>query len=231
MNKIPFSIYDFFGYLSCGFLLLAAVDFAFNGSALLTKKLDGLSGSVLFSILLVFVMGHILANVASSLLESGMLKRVLGPSEEVIFAEQRRNGGWARVFPGYYGTLPKETRARVLAKAQERAGITTPGRGLFLHCHAIVKREQVTLERLNNFLNAYGFCRNLSVTALLSAFIALWPAIGAAWRGAPLPHASFEWAGLGLVAAVGMFYRYLKFYRLYTVEVFASYAETEASKP
>jgi hypothetical protein len=31
MNKIPFSVYDFFGYLAPGFLILAAADFARGG--------------------------------------------------------------------------------------------------------------------------------------------------------------------------------------------------------
>jgi signal peptide peptidase SppA len=39
------------------------------------------------------------------------------------------------------------------------------------------------------------------------------------------------WAGAALVGAVGMFYRYLKFFRLYTMEVFNSYAELKQDKP
>jgi len=33
------------------------------------------------------------------------------------------------------------------------------------------------------------------------------------------------WAIVAFVAAIGMFYRYLKFFRHYTVEVFTTYAE------
>jgi hypothetical protein len=231
VNKIPFSIYDFFGYLGCGFLLLAAMDFAFNGSVLLTKRVDGLSGTLLVIIMLVFVAGHIVANVASATLEAGMIRRVLGPCEQVIFEAYKRHGGWARVFPGYYGALPEETRERVLAKAKERAGITSPGRALFLHCHAIVKREQATLERLNNFINAYGFCRNVSFTAFISAMIVIVPVLAATWDHRPSPMSNVRWALLAIVVGVGMFYRYLKFYRLYTVEVFVSYAETQITQP
>lgn len=157
MNKIPFSIYDFFGYLSCGFLLLAAIDFTFNGGALLKQKLDGFATVIFFWIMLIYILGHLIANTASFLLESIMVRKVLGAPEQLLFHLHRRRRGWARmarIFPGYYLPLPAETRERVLAKAKDRAGIEEPGRGLFFHSHAIVKREQVTLDRLNNFLNA-----------------------------------------------------------------------------
>src|SRR3954466_12904060 len=39
------------------------------------------------------------------------------------------------------------------------------------------------------------------------------------------------WAGAALVGAVGMFYRYLKFFKHYTTEVFNSYAELKQEKP
>jgi hypothetical protein len=231
MTKLPFSIYDFFGYLSCGFLLLAAVDYTFNDGTLLRQKLDGFSAVVFFWILLIYIIGHIIANVASWLFENGMIRKVLGPSEEAVFRSTRHATGWGRIFPGYYGPLPKEIRERVLAKANERAGITTPGRGLFLHCHSIVKRDQVTLERLSNFINAYGFCRNVSLTAIVSALIVLIPVLSALGHHLAVPRNNLLWAGLGVVVSVGMFYRYLKFFRLYTFEVFVSYAEAEAAKP
>jgi hypothetical protein len=230
VNKIPFSIYDFFGYLGCGFLLLAAIDFAFNGGSLLKEKADGFTVMVLFWIVLVYILGHLIANLASSILENRLLRKSLGSPEELLFHQHRGRKGWGKVFPGYFTPLPKETAERVLAKAKELADITSPGRALFFHCHSIVKREPVTMERLNNFLNAYGFCRNVSLTALLSAAILLVPVAVARWHHSMLPIHNLAWTLAALVAAVGMLYRYLKFFRLYTVEVFISYAETEVKR-
>jgi hypothetical protein len=39
----------------------------------------------------------------------------------------------------------------------------------------------------------------------------------------------FRWAVAAAIAAVGLLYRYLKFFRLYSVEVFVRYAELEPS--
>lgn len=77
------------------------------------------------------------------------------------------------------------------------------------------------LDRLNAFLNLYGFSRNVSMAALLIVPMLI---VGAL-TGDVAPRL---WAASGaLVTAVAMFYRYLKFFRLYTVEVFVNYAEAE----
>jgi hypothetical protein len=231
MNKIPFSIYDFFGYLACGFVLLTAVDFAFNRGQLLKQKPDGFTAIVFFWIILVYSTGHLIANISAYLLESKLVRGVLKSPEELLFHDHKPKTVWARLFPGYYSPLPKHTRERVLAKSQERCGLSAPGRALFFHCHPIVKREQVTLERLNNFINAYGFCRNMSLTAIAAAIVVLYPVVSAAiWLHTSVPEQNLWWAALGIVIGLGMFYRYIKFFRLYTVEVFITYAETEVSK-
>ena len=66
------------------------------------------------------------------------------------------------------------------------------------------------MARLNSFLNQYGFARNISLTLLIASVIVL----------------SSGRRDLAIVAAVmgvGMFYRYLKFFRQYTYEVFITF--------
>jgi hypothetical protein len=155
----------------------------------------------------------VIASLSSSLLEWKLTRGGLGAPEVRLFSD---GAGWwrARLLPGYHRPLPEETRQRVLKKAKEKAGIGEPGRALFLHCHSLVKREQVVLERLNSFLNLYGFCRNVSAASLLAVPILM---AGREWW----------WALAAAVVAVVMFQRYLKFFRHYTTEVFVSYAEVE----
>jgi hypothetical protein len=116
--------------------------------------------------------------------------------------------------------LPAETQARIRARMQAR-GFEGTGRGLFYHCHAIVKRDPVVLGRLNTFLNLYGFARNNSLAAFAAAPILI--------AGAIHDHHDAEkklWLAVAaLSAGVALFYRYLKFFRLYAVEVLVSYSE------
>jgi hypothetical protein len=90
-----------------------------------------------------------------------------------------------------------------------------------------VKRDQATLERLNSFLNLYGFCRNLSLALILAVPLLLYGALREfdykTLQG--INGDRLAWAAVALVASIGMFYRYLKFFRHYTVEVFMTYAE------
>jgi hypothetical protein len=221
--KLPFSVYDFFGYLASGFVLLVAADFAFDGGWLLREKFPPVLA--LFLVTLAYVTGHIVANISSFVLERKFLRGVLRSPEETMFGH-RRSSRWASIFPGFYDPLPNETQERVLERAKRVAGIERPGRGLFFHCHPIVKREEATLVRLNTFLQLYGFCRNVCMSAFLAVPLL---GIGVA-RDAIARHVvatdKLLWIGVAIVAAVGMLYRYLKFFREYTAEVFRTYAET-----
>lgn len=211
MNQIPFSVYDFFGYLASGFVLVAAVDRSFDCGWLLGRSLDLASGILL--VVAAYILGHVIASLSSFLLEWKVTRGWLGPPEEKLFGGEA-NRLRARLLPGYHRPLPEKTRERVLQRAEEKAGIGEPGRALFLHCHSVVKREQVVLARLNSFLYLYGFCRNVSAASLLAAPVLL--VGGELW-----------WALAATVVAAAMFQRYLKFFRHYTAEVFVSYAEVD----
>jgi hypothetical protein len=221
--KIPFNVYDFFGYLAVGFLVLVSIDFACNGGWLLNDNI--IPVYALFWVLMAYIIGHITAHVASFLLENLFVQKFLGSPEEHLLGEPKLS--WkARLFPGNFKPLPKKAQERILARVSELGGPET-GRALFFHCYAIVKSEPDTRDRLSIFLARYGFCRNISLASLLVAgSLILGPIRCPATAGEVLP-----WLPVALAIAVGMLYRYLKFFRHYTVEVLTSYAEVTPRGP
>ena len=223
--KIPFSVYDFFAFLATGFIVLCAADYAFDLAWLQKEKLP--PGMIVFVTLGAYIVGHLVANLSSYFLEHKFVRGVLKSPEETLFHET--NGGWARLFPIFYKPFPPETQKRVLDRAKS-AGIDKPGRGLFFHCHSIVKREKSTADRLGNFLNVYGFCRNVSMAALIASAMLFYTGMRSMdWKtGTGAQVDKFIWAGISVVAAIGLFYRYLKFFKHYTEEVFRDYAEPSA---
>jgi len=208
VSRIPFSVYDFFGYLASGFLLLATLDYAFDGGWVLNKDIGIVFG--VFWVGVAYIAGHIIANVSSYLLEKKLVRRVLVSPEETLF-QAKKTTGWARIFPNFYEPFPEKLQQRILIKAKEKADIDEPGRALFLHCHSIVKRDEATQARLNSFLNLYGFSRNISMAATLAFIVFLADILFGTIR-------DNEWVWLlaAMVAAVGMLYRYLKFFKHYT---------------
>jgi len=218
--KIPFSIYDFFGYLGCGFILLYAVDYGFSGGWFIREDLWPVY--ILFWIVLAYITGHIIANISSFLLEHKFLREILISPEETLFDGEKRKGFWPKLFPVFYKPFPEETRRRILTKAK-KAGIENPGRGLFFHCHALVISQKHTSERLSTFLNLYGFARNISMSGLLAASVLIIGIINKGFSGQKL-----WWVLVAIGVSIGMFYRYLKFFKHYTEEVFRAYAEIPA---
>ncbi|MFH1349886.1 MAG: hypothetical protein ABII26_03025, partial [Pseudomonadota bacterium] len=73
--------------------------------------------------------------------------------------------------------------------------------------------------RLNTFLNLYGFSRNISMSGLLAASVLI---IGMFSTG--FSTQKMWWIIVALGICIGMFYRYLKFFKHYTEEVFRAYA-------
>lgn len=222
MSRIPFTLYDFFGCLSAGFVLLAAGDYAFDRRWLLNDQL-GLVGGI-FWVVAAYITGHIVANMAGWALETKFVRQVILSPEETLFSTTKPTG-WRRLFPGHHRALPRETRERIMDKADRSAGIKEPGRALFFHCLAIVQHDQGTRERLETFLNLYGFCRNVCLALLIGTGLLIIGTVSDSWRMSGVGEHIWWAIPASLVAAIGMLYRYLKFFQDYTVEVFRSYAE------
>jgi hypothetical protein len=128
-----------------------------------------------------------------------------------------------RLLPGYSMPLPSGVQDRIIDRAQGE-GVSDRGEALFFHCHAAMKSNAAVWARLDTFLNLYGFCRNMSMALVLAAAIlATGLVLGTAATGPDV--AAGWWLVASLVAAVGLFYRYLKFLRQFGVELLTSYAE------
>jgi len=221
VDKIPFNPYDFFGYLASGFVLAVGMDAVFGFPKILGRE-PGVIESIAL-LIAVYVGGQLVATPAKALLEDGLVEKILKRPSVNLFREQKpRIRGL--MFPGFYAPLPSETRKRILNKAKA-VGINTTGEDLFLH----VRFEPATLEnaklmeRLSSFLNLYGFNRNLSFVAMLVGVGLL-----VAARYLPGQDAATWKYGLSLVVAgILLLYRYLKFFRQYSYELFNTYARAK----
>jgi hypothetical protein len=221
VDKIPFSVYDFFGHLSAGVLLLATVAVALEGSGALDIELT-LAQAVTLTVA-AYVIGHVVASFSSFILERRLTRQLLGVPTERLFASDDPQG-WQKLVAGYFVPLPKEVAERVIAKSEKKAHISQPGEALFYHCFAVVRQHEYPRERLATFLNLYGFSRNMAFAALVATVILV---LAAVTETAPDSH--YFWGGAigALVVAVVLYLRYLKFYRHYSLELYVTYSEID----
>jgi hypothetical protein len=114
-------------------------------------------------------------------------------------------------------------------RAIEKAGTDiAPGESLFWRAYSVAKRDPTAFPRMGTFLNQYGFCRNITFVAMLSATFDLAAIYGVTPAAASTPAVDqlWAWTVVSLICGLLMFHRFLKFYRLYAVEVFVAYAES-----
>jgi hypothetical protein len=215
-SSVPFTVYDFFGYLSSGSALVALVDYSFGYQWLMKEKLPPAQWFLL--LMLAYVVGHAVAHVSSLVLENILVVRVLGRPSDTLLEQVTERPIVQRLFGGYYRALPKETRERVRAQATSR-GFFGSGESLFLHALPLVTRDDKSQKRLDEFRNLYGFARNMAFTLTVTATGLLVTAISQQ-NGSLMPLVEFS-----VVLAVTMLYRYLKFYRQYCYQLFVTYAE------
>lgn len=225
MEKLPFSVYDFFAYLSSGFLVVFAAVVSLNGVAPLQGPLPVVF--LIFWILFAYLVGHMVAHFSAIVLEDALVRGLLGSPNRHLFAEKRPRSLRAFLFRGHFTPLPASMVKRFKDKAAT-LGIPLIDDGFFFHCYSRVKQRDYVSSRLSAFLNLYGFCRNLSMALLIVSFT-----LGIrAYRDPAtiLYHLSLScWAWIFLGLSLGMLYRYLKFYRLYSVEVFLSFDGLDGS--
>ena len=82
MSAIPFTAYDIFAYLSSGFFVIASADLALPGNWLVNAQLSVIQGVVWIAV--AYITGHVMAQISSTLLEKGLVKRILGSVTAVV---------------------------------------------------------------------------------------------------------------------------------------------------
>ena len=218
-QKIPFTSYDFWAYLSAGFLLLFAIDNTAGTNLLLRDSWTVPQGVIAFSV--AYVVGQIVGSLSSWVFERGLVGRVLGYPRSILFGDLQssKSPAWLRgAFGAYFQPLPVEVQAAVHSKAT-KAGVNQVGDAMFLLAFSNARLTPAVMARLDNFLNLYGFSRNTALVGFIDAAI-----FCASYLRNDSSAERLLWSGASLVIALGMLLRYLKFYRLYAQEVFTSFA-------
>jgi len=216
VEKIPFTSYDFWAYLSAGFLLLFVAD-QVAGTGLLARE----SWTIVQGVVAAggaYTVGQLVASTSSLVFERLLVGKVLGYPRNVVFGRANAPAWLRACIPGYFMRLPDETSMRALEKAAAE-GVTGPGEAMFWAAYGRARTDSVVMGRLDNFLNLYGFCRNIALVAFVDAALLYW---SYRWNGGPESHLHWSWAAAAV--GVGMTFRYLKFLRHFAVEVFTSYA-------
>jgi hypothetical protein len=216
MERLLFDPYDLFGYLASGLLVVVGMDLVLGFPHVLGRDLKVTDMALL--ILAIYVAGQMVATPAKAIFEDGIVDKVLKRPNLNLF--RKKKPAVLRVFfPGFYKPLPEEIRDRVVTKAMAD-GLNASGEALFLHVryHPQVLGNESLMTKLAGFLNKYGFARNLAFTSFV---------VGAAMllktRVTPDPMLAHYGYTL-FVAGVLLFYRYLKFLRQYSYELFNVYA-------
>jgi hypothetical protein len=218
LDKIPFSVYDFFAYLSSGAMWVLTADYILGTGLLGQKEITAVLGVAL--VVFAYVCGHIVAHFSSFIMEHLVVARLLKRPATLLMGGTPRLRIFKWVFPNYFRPLPEHTQRRVTEQAESR-GLRATGEALFLHAYPIVSSNGGVQARLDDFRNQYGFARNMSF-AFLTSGIAILLA-----RYLGYGPVRLRWALLATLAGIALFYRYLKFFRQYSYELFLRYAELE----
>ena len=216
MDRLPLHPYDFFGYLGSGLLVVVGMQFVLGFPDVLGHNFQVVDGAILF--LGVYVSGQMMATPAKAVLEDIVIEKIFGRPHTVLFGGKKpRILGF--LFPGYYKQLPESVQKAVLSKSASD-GKHLEGESLFLHVRfgPCIRDDERLISRLSGFLNQYGFNRNLAFTSIV---------VGSAL--VLKSHASADplllrYGLTVLITGVVLFFRYLKFFRQYSYELFNTYA-------
>jgi hypothetical protein len=220
-SLFPFTDYDFWAYISSGFVFLFALDHTLQSEIFQRPTWTVVEGVI--AVAVAYAVGHLLAGCAAAVLERRFVRRYLGRPSLLLLGVREGPKWFQRVYPEFYEALPNTTIDKILAKARAQR-ITEPGEALFWLAYDNIRQKKALHARVSTFLNLYGLCRNLSMTALSVCAMLI---VSALYWEKPM---DYWWATASVVLGIGMFVRYLKFYRHYALEVFTSLAYSKGSK-
>src|SRR5207249_3300522 len=88
VEKIPFSVYDFFAYLCSGVVLAATADYIWDLGLLTQEKVNPLLGIGL--LVLAYVSGHVVAHFSSLIFEQTLVHKILKSPSLLLLGDTPR---------------------------------------------------------------------------------------------------------------------------------------------
>jgi hypothetical protein len=222
VKEFGFDTYDFFGYIASGLLVLIGLDLIFDFSDVLGTDMDTMQA--LAVALASYVVGQILASPAKVLLEDLIVQFGLKKPCVRLMSDPDRRNPFRYLFWGYFQPLTQTVREKITKRVTQGDGNEPTGEDLFVKVRfdPAVRADEALMARMDTFLNKYGFSRNVCFAALCLS-IAVFVKSGDLPAG-PEREQFLTYGWLLLVSAVLLFFRYLKFLRLYSYEMLNSYA-------
>lgn len=203
--KIPFNIFDFFGYLITGFIFEVFLFFSLKLQISYILPFNSyLIGAII--VISAYILGHIFAFLSSFIIEEIITKKSFGYPSKNIFDNPKTN---------------KQAYDRNLQKAlvksyEEKTGFKFNHYNFFKFAfHYIKESSPVTFSRLGTFIALYDFSRNL---CMLFLTIAIWSFVNFLLNGWPL-----YFIFISILFSLIFYLRFLKFFYLFADEVFRSF--------
>jgi hypothetical protein len=219
----PLTSYDFYAYLTSGMVVLASCDRVFMGSALATES-DWKIVIAVFWAAIAYLVGQIVAIPASAIFEHLIAKRILHDPSAVVLGlkSQRWREKCFGLFVGSseYTPFPLYYRSEIIKKLSHLLKVDENNLEpdtAFQCAFPFARTLPDSVTRLDNFLNQYGLCRNVSFAGLIATMLLSF----LAWRTVTRIDI-FLAIGSG-VLSLGLFVRFVKFYAAYTREVYRAF--------
>jgi len=221
MKGLPFDVYDFFGYIAAGIVVLVTAQLGWGFPILLGRTLSVFDTTA--ATLAAYIAGQIVAGPSGSLLEDLFARRLLGTPVKILLGQNSCHP-LRFLFPAYFTPLPPKVIGRI-EKMIAPLKLTSESEEIFtrIRFSGPVLANEALLAKLNTFLYKYGFCRNVAFSLLCAS-----AAFFLRNRFAGNQHLDLaRYALAALVAGFLLIYRYLFFYRLYSYELMNQFAGHE----
>lgn len=150
MGGIPFKDYDFWAYLSAGFLFLFVLDHVIGSNLLVREQWTVVQGVIAASA--AYTAGHLAAGLSSQLFERLLVRRLLHAPSEVLLGSVTSPIILRTLLSQYYTPLPGDVIDKVTTKAAA-VGITGVGESIFWSAYDAAKNTPSVQARLQTFLN------------------------------------------------------------------------------
>ena len=225
-NLSKVSDYELFAYVASGFWAIAIIDLLIGRQFVF--RIDWTISETALMFMASYIVGHILASPAHAVIERGLVHKILLPPSITLLGkdarlERRRLLGTV-LLRSYYRPLDDGIRKGVLHRLKEESGTELSGEALFWQAYPVAKNDASVAARISAFLKLYGFCRNMTFINLCGFLLFLVATVLGSTNDdvfTPLDHPNC--AVISLLMSLGMMIRFLKFYRLYSVEIFVAY--------